>query len=40
MADRNNTNDIFNIVKEDFNWIVEDITQHKSLTSITVKNIL
>ena len=31
MADRNNIDDIFNIVKEDFNWIVEDITQHRSL---------
>ena len=31
MRDRNNIDDIYNIVKEDFNWIVEDMEQHSSL---------
>ncbi len=28
MADRNNIEDIYKIVKEDFDWIIEDMEQH------------
>lgn len=31
MVDRKNANDIFNVVKDDFNWIIEDIEQHSEL---------
>lgn len=31
MADRNNIEDIYQIVWDDFNWIIEDMTQHRNL---------
>ena len=31
MPDRDNIDDIYNIVKDDFNWIVEDMEQHSLL---------
>ena len=31
MADRDNIDDIYKIVKEDFNWIQEDMEQHRNL---------
>lgn len=31
MVDRKNINDILNVVKDDFNWIIEDIEQHREL---------
>ena len=31
MADRNNIGDIYQIVSEDINWIIEDMMQHRSL---------
>lgn len=31
MADRNNIEDIYQIVCDDFNWIIEDMTQHRNL---------
>ena len=31
MPDRDNLEDIYNIVKDDFNWIVEDMGQHNLL---------
>lgn len=31
MVDRKNVSDIFNVVKDDFNWIIEDMTQHNEL---------
>lgn len=31
MPDRNNINDIYKIIKGDFNWIQEDMKQHRKL---------
>lgn len=31
LIDRNKLNDMFNVINEDFNWIIEDITQYNSI---------
>lgn len=31
MIDRNNADDIYNVINDDFNWIIEDMTQHNSI---------
>lgn len=31
MVDRNNAQDVYSIIKDDFNWILEDIEQHNQL---------
>lgn len=31
MIDRNSLDDMFNVINEDFNWIIEDITQYNSI---------
>lgn len=31
MIDRKNVNDIFNVVKDGFNWLIENMAQHNDL---------
>lgn len=31
MPDRDNIEDVFYIIKEDFNWIAEDMEQHRKI---------
>lgn len=37
MADRNNIDDMYQIVRDDFDWINEDMTQHKTLLKDKMK---
>jgi len=37
MADRNKIDDMYQIVRDDFDWINEDITQHKTLLKEKMK---
>jgi len=31
VIDRNNIDDIYSVINDDFNWIIEDMTQHNSI---------